>query len=64
MRCIQVISEDEKRVIILRIEKEKEKRKKDDSNIAIGVNRGVASSSSCSKSICNPAMRITTIRWP
>ena len=38
------------------------KRKKDDSDVATGVNRGVTSFSSWSKSIYNPKMGITRIR--
>jgi hypothetical protein len=37
-------------------------RKKDDSDDATGMKYGVASSSSCSKSICNPEMGITRIK--
>jgi hypothetical protein len=38
--------------------------KKDDSNVAIGVNYGVASSSSWSNSICNLETGIMRIRDP
>ena len=38
------------------------RERRDDSVVATGVNCGVASSSSWSKSICNPKMRITSIR--
>ena len=37
-------------------------RKKEDSNAATGVMYGVVSSSSCTKSICNPKTGITRMR--
>ena len=39
-------------------------RKKDDSNVATGVIQDVASSSSWSKSICNPKTKIMRNRGP